>query len=251
MKKLLLILMLMMPMFAQAQCDKYIPKHSAQAHPVNICSCDSCHQGGLNKGTAPTGCFQCHSTRSAATMYGASHVRSANIECSNCHTVQSFLSAHMNHSAVISINCSSCHGVSPDARGKPNDHIPTTAECNTCHKTSTWDAKMNHTGIVSGCASCHAKDKNNSHIPTTAACETCHTSTMTFTGARFGHPLGDAENCESCHGNTMINVTQKAPNHPVTAENCINCHTGTTTFNCADAIEFINRMFAAIARYFA
>ncbi|MEQ1648837.1 MAG: hypothetical protein ABL898_09655, partial [Hyphomicrobiaceae bacterium] len=60
---------------------------------------------------------------------------------------------------------------------------------------------MDHTGITSGCATCHnsikAKGKPTSHVVTTAACESCHKSTVTFAGATFSH-AGIVSGCASC-----------------------------------------------------
>jgi hypothetical protein len=70
---------------------------------------------------------------------------------------------------------------------------------------------MNHTGITTGCATCHGVGlswaggivtKPANHFPTTAGCELCHVSTRTFSGTRMVHstltgilPGG----CNTCH----------------------------------------------------
>ena len=246
--KRLLLLILLFPLLAHAGgCDKYQIFHSTQAHNVSICECTSCHLGSLNKGTAPTTCIGCHmGARPAAPQKPASHINTSSIGCENCHGVTSFLGSHMNHSVVSGQSCNSCHGVSPSARGKPSDHVQTSADCGTCHlKTSSWDAKMNHTGIVTGCSSCHSRDKDAGHIPTTASCETCHSGFTSWTGGRYTHT--GAENCATCHATAGINATQKTATHPVTTANCLTCHSGTTTFSCA--MNDVITKFANYIRY--
>jgi len=86
-------------------------------------------------------------------------------------------------------------------------------------------ARMNHTGIVSGCATCHngttALGKPARHIATTAPCETCHKSTVTFAGARMDHTRITAA-CATCHNGTT--ATGKPPRHFITTQPCELCH---------------------------
>jgi hypothetical protein len=230
-------------------CDKYNAFHSTQAHSTTICSCDSCHLGSLNRGTAPTTCIGCHmGARPAAPQKPPSHISTSSIGCENCHGVTTFASARMNHSVVSGQTCNSCHGVSASAPKKPSDHIQTTADCSVCHKTSSWDANMNHTGIVSNCVQCHLKDKRSSHIPTTLSCENCHSGTNTWSNGKYTHT--GAEDCNSCHGNSSIaNVTQKTATHPVTTASCLTCHSGTVTFSCAlnEFKSFVEKIYAYIS----
>ncbi|WP_316227486.1 cytochrome c3 family protein, partial [Bradyrhizobium sp. SZCCHNR1047] len=62
--------------------------------------------------------------------------------------------------------------------------------------------KMDHAGIVAGCANCHngttARGKSSNHLQTNLPCESCHTSTASFGGAAFKHAATDT-NCATCH----------------------------------------------------
>ena len=104
---------------------------------------------------------------------------------------------------------------------------------------------MNHTGIVSGCATCHSGgyagvvSKPANHFPTTTACETCHKSTTTFSGTRMVHSgVVVTGSCATCHERGMNwaggivtrpndhNGTKAAPNSCDKS----GCH-NTSTFN--------------------
>ena len=67
---------------------------------------------------------------------------------------------------------------------------------------------MNHSGISTGCATCHGGTYANvmkkpaTHIVTSAACETCHKSTTSFAGAAFNHTGVAVGSCATCHGVT-------------------------------------------------
>jgi uncharacterized protein (DUF983 family) len=160
----------------------------------------------------------------------------------------------MNHSGIVSV-CATCHngqvfvGVTPAS--KPINHLPTSATCETCHAASQFtnfaNTPMVHTGIVSGCASCHngqvfagviAVNKPGNHLPTSLACETCHAASQftNFAGTAMNH-VGILNNCTSCHsdGMTFAGVTPKrkqdAPTtHVTTTLDCSSCHSSTTTF---------------------
>ncbi len=56
-------------------------------------------------------------------------------------------------------------------------HIPTTAACESCHKSTTVfgpNTAMVHTGITSGCATCHATGKTFSGTPAVKTAPTNH-----------------------------------------------------------------------------
>ena len=67
---------------------------------------------------------------------------------------------------------------------------------------------MNHAGITSGCATCHASglsftgvtvvSKPANHIPTTAACESCHAATN-FTAFGPNTPMNHAGISQRLH----------------------------------------------------
>jgi ribosomal protein L44E len=150
----------------------------------------------------------------------------------------------MNHTGIVS-NCANCHngmtyagGVTPQA--KPAKHISTNLACETCHKSTTsfTGTAMNHTGITTGCATCHngstsATAKPANHIFTSSPCETCHKSTSTFSGTKMNH-TGIVSNCANCHNGMTyaggITPLAKPAKHISTNLGCESCHT-TSTFN--------------------
>src|SRR5262249_23510547 len=81
-------------------------------------------------------------------------------------------------------------------------HTPTVAFAST---------KMNHTGITTGCATCHngttAVGKSATHIPTTASCETCHTPTVTSANNKTNHNALTTRS-STCH---LANTTHTPP----------------------------------------
>ena len=115
---------------------------------------------------------------------------------------------------------------------------------------------MVHTGITSGCATCHdtgksftgvtnLKTKPTNHVPTTATCETCHSATnfTTFAGTAMSHS-GIASGCTTCHaaaptGTPFAGVTPKpqGSGHIPTTADCATCHKSTTRVRSGDADE--------------
>ncbi len=109
---------------------------------------------------------------------------------------------------------------------------------------------MNHTGISSGCTTCHAasvtgtpfygvtpKPQGTGHIPTTADCATCHKSTTAFGPGTLMVHTGITTGCATCHdtGKSFTGVTNlktKPSNHVPTSATCETCHSATnfTTF---------------------
>jgi hypothetical protein len=140
MKKLLLILLLLTPLFAHANstCDGSWVDHNkfslTTPHVQGKCQCSSCHLGSFQAGSAGGGA-----------------------------------------------TCMSCHGGSrPAAMPKPADHIQTSLDCIQCHalKATFDNARMNHTGIISGCSTCHSKPPTHPSV-TNPNCEACHNTTAT------------------------------------------------------------------------
>lgn len=139
--------------------------------------------------------------------------------------------------------CRGCHERATDieASKKPAQHIPTNLECDVCHlvdrRPGRWvPARMDHLGIVTGCAACHngvsAPGKTANHIPTSAPCEDCHHSTLFFAGTRMDHTVVTGQRCASCHNGVYalgaplgIPHTQLNPLPP-----CEICHQSTASF---------------------
>ena len=139
----------------------------------------------------------------------------------------------MQHTGIVG-GCTNCHNgqafAGITAVAKPANHLPTTMSCETCHSTTAFTTfsgtLMKHTGIVSGCASCHNGQtfavgmtpvfKSTRHIPYAAnltggagmGCEFCHSKTIftTFTTGLVssttmhnGTTGNGAGWCKGCH----------------------------------------------------
>ncbi len=139
---------------------------------------------------------------------------------------------------------------------KPANHVPTTAPAKPATRranfTSFAGTAMKHTGISSGCTTCHAAGATGTaffgvtplpqgcgHIPTNADCVTCHASTSKFgPGTPMNHTPVAGTPCATCHetGKSFTGVTivtrptaaQDAA-HPPTGD-CGGCHSSTTSF---------------------
>ncbi|HYM35318.1 MAG TPA: hypothetical protein VET48_07970, partial [Steroidobacteraceae bacterium] len=174
-----------------------------------------------------------------------------------------FAGTTMNHAPVSTTACSACHATGltfvgpPTVVTEPANHIPIgSATCQTCHSATNFTTfsgtAMNHTGITSGCATCHGagltfagmppvKTLPSNHIPTgSIACETCHSPTnfTTFSGTSMNHAVVTAIACSTCHeaGKSFVGspavVTRPGPPH-VTGGECSQCHFSTTSFKGA------------------
>ncbi len=226
-------------------------------HFPTTAQCSSCHTsqvvpGGFKTWTmnhsavTATVCSTCHDTGKSysgsipiVTKPASGHIATT-AACDQCHTSTvipgGFKTWTMNHSVVAATACSTCHntGVSflpgtPPLVTKPTGtaHIPTTAVCDSCHTSTVvtggfaqWT--MNHTGITSGCNSCHG------------------TATQLFSGVvnqPVGHMATGTQDCVKCHINTnpggfAIAIGGVNP-HTITQPNttCTNCHgKATATF---------------------
>jgi hypothetical protein len=246
--------------------------------PVSSISCQTCHETGkswfgVTIVTRPTlsqdpahpqtgDCGQCHSTSSFTTAgKPANHIPTSQ-PCALCHSNPSdYSQATMNHAGITS-GCATCHGpglsfanVVPVA--PPATHIPTSQPCEVCHSATTFTSfagtQMNHAGITSGCATCHAAGKTffgvvmktppATHIPIAgAACEACHSASnfSSFGGTPMSHGPVASISCSTCHetGKSWFGVTivtrptlAQDPAHPQTGD-CGQCHS-TSSFNTA------------------
>ncbi len=214
------------------------------AHPVNG-DCANCH-GISTSFTTPVkssnhiptaanaSCAACHIavggsidySQMPPSSYGLIHANapSSSSNCAQCHSaanaalysnaVMSIKTASADHIAMGNLGCEACHVAS----------IPVQAG-------STFaNASFSHSGISSGCASCHASGSSffgvvpksdnltPAHVPEQgAACETCHVNSVpsmlipatgasgsmtTFSGAKFSHS-GLSAGCETCHASTV------------------------------------------------
>jgi hypothetical protein len=205
--------------------------------------CETCHVGGIFKGT-PTACAGCHSPgRNVAAPYKPANHIITNAACETCHTsTVSFLGARFNHIGVQPKGCTTCHNGVGIAPWKPAGHVLTIASCDSCHRSGSWiPAGFDHAGVVPGagqCGNCHngstAIGKPGFHISTVAACDTCHHNFVTFLGAGFNHVGVVAGSCGTCHNGQSLEAKMQPTNHiPYTGNACDACHTqtaGYTTF---------------------
>ncbi|MBI3478802.1 MAG: hypothetical protein HY016_00345 [Nitrosomonadales bacterium] len=247
-------------------------------HTGIVNNCATCHNTGMSwygvtmatKLTThiPTSqaCELCHSTSNFTTFSGTAmnHAGIAG-NCIQCHangTPLSFqgltppqplsTSSYPGHplaSTWPTTDCSGCHKSTTSfysAGVMPPNHIPTTQVCTLCHASfGLGSGLMKHTGIVSGCTTCHngqvffgvtPVSKPVSHLPTSMACETCHSPTSItipggFAGGVMNH-TGIVSGCTNCHnGQAFAGVTPvtKPATHVPTALACETCHS-TTNF---------------------
>ena len=181
-----------------AACDVcHSPTHSSFSGVVfnhvtaDAISCQNCHNGFNVKGK-PT-----------------EHIPTT-LTCGACHNTTSFVPAlKFEHNAtnLAGRACASCHdGVR--AKGLPSNHVPNPSSlaCDNCHQASRAGnfvsfagAKFSHSGIRSGCETCHGPDVTGStfvginkivtmppsgapgplsHMPTSTKCENCHLGSM-------------------------------------------------------------------------
>ena len=210
----------------------------------NNIACESCHIGGLFKGT-PRDCESCHTSGSrfakSNTVKPGEHIPSS-LSCDSCHSTRSFASVRMDHRGVVTGTCQTCHN-GKQATGKTADHLSTTAACDSCHRSSAWRpaSGFKHAGVVTGtCATCHngqrATGKPSAHTPyqnvaglATVACDSCHKAGFaSWTPARLHANATVISQCASCH----------AAAKPATAVHsgqttCENCHKSTSSWSGA------------------
>jgi Cytochrome c7 and related cytochrome c len=221
--------------------------------------CETCHVGGIFKGT-PTTCAGCHSPgRSVVAPSKHANHLITNAPCETCHTnTVSFLGARFDHMGVQPRACMTCHNGGTFAPGKPAGHALTVASCDTCHRTSAWiPAGYDHIGVVPGsCINCHngsvAIGKPSFHIATSAACDTCHHNFSTFFGAVFDHINSGApitSGCVNCHGGQSLETKTKTSGvHIPTSAGCETCHSTSIFTSFAGASATMNHGIVAGAR---
>jgi hypothetical protein len=212
-------------------------------HLPTTATCETCHSASKFTNFAGTamvhtgilsGCATCHNGQVFAGVTPVSKPSNhlpTTLACETCHSASKFTNfsgTAMVHTGILS-GCATCHngqvfaGVTPVS--KPSNHLPTTAACELCHSASKFTnfagTAMIHTGIVSGCATCHngqvfagvtPKSKPSNHLPTSGACEVCHSVTQftNFSGTAMNH-VGIVNNCTSCHnGQVFAGVTPKS-----------------------------------------
>ena len=216
----------------------------------------------------------------------SNHVDMGTLGCEGCHVGSNssltlpvaagalFSNSAFSHTGLVK-QCSDCHGTTVTATSfygvvtktfnLSPPHVPTSLQCSTCHTPTPsgliavsggtgantfGNAKFIHTGISSGCATCHDSTITSSsfyglsnivvmppavaslggptnHIPVGNTCENCHSAPAGFVtsigtatlNAFFNSPPGTVSvhagisgNCSSCHerGTTWIGMTAYA-----------------------------------------
>ncbi len=240
-------------------------------HFPTTAPCEQCHSSfNAFKGATfshsgiASGCAGCHNGEQAIGKPANRHIPT-NVSCESCHTsTAAFSTWTMSHAGIAS-GCMSCHnGQFSDVKSKPTTHVPTGAACETCHAASRFTSfagvAMNHAGITTGCASCHAtgssffgvtmKTPPANHIPFGgAACESCHSTSnyTSFATTPMNHAPVSAIACSTCHerGRSWFGVTivtrPSDPSHPPTGE-CNGCHSSTTSFSTGVAAKPANHI---------
>lgn len=243
-------------------------------HMQTTQDCYKCHSStttflGASPTALPAGhlpttqtCVTCHAAGYGSGSGVMNHVGIVN-NCIQCHNGQTFAvgmkpvsKANFPTHVATSLDCSSCHSTTnftsfAGATGgaMPANHLPTTQPCTLCHSAgySITLSKMNHLGIVSGCASCHngqtfavgmkpvSKGISPPHIPTSMPCETCHSASVftSFAGTAMKH-TGIVSGCAGCHSGTAyqgVTPMKKPSNHvptsatrPTGGDKCETCH---------------------------
>ena len=242
-------------------------------------ACATCHEAGksffgVTIVTRPTlaqdpnhpqsgECGTCHSSTtsfsSGVTTMPSNHIPTTQ-SCATCHTTPgNYAVATMNHTGITN-GCALCHSTGSSFANvvpvaPPATHLPTSQPCELCHSPAKFNnfsgGAMNHSGISSGCANCHATGKSfygvtivtppGTHIPVgTAACEGCHAPAKftSFGGTPMNHAPVAGTLCATCHetGRSYFGVTivtrptlAQDANHPQSGD-CGGCHTSTTSF---------------------
>ena len=256
-----------------------------------------------------SGCASCHNGVNATGM-PSTHIPTGGAACESCHSPTNYVTwagPQMNHAAVTGMPCASCHeagmaffGVTIVTRppaphpttgdcgtchldtisfksgtGMPPNHIPTLQACSLCHSNQADYSiyAMNHQGITSNCAQCHAsglsfanmappvlKVPPSDHVPVgTAACESCHSPgdftsfQIANTSPPMNHGAVSGVPCAACHASGLSFVGTPpvvAPpgNHiPFGTAACDSCHSPSnfTTFQMANSSPPMNH--AAVA----
>jgi hypothetical protein len=170
---------------------------------AGVAGCQTCHQSAAYVGMIASTNTTAGDSRPSSVL-DASHPTTG--DCNGCHTTTPTFATDLTGTAA-----------------KPTNHIPTTQTCSLCHTTAGNYAAYvmgttGHTGITSGCATCHASGKSfanmapptlvepptgpTGHIPVgTVACEQCHSTAVftTFSGTVMKHAAVRGNACDSCH----------------------------------------------------
>jgi hypothetical protein len=222
---------------------------TGQIHNGITGSCNSCHDTGMvwmsmdqyaiapkvmgTSTTQYTG-FHTRPVTAASTYSVADAAHPTTGDCSQCHTGTNFFSG----------------------AAKPTGHIPTTLTCTVCHSKTAGDYSVAgltdnttlHTGISTGCITCHTAGTGKGPFAgcaTQAACASpppltyqpkmmpLLAGTLPTAPSASTHVPAEGIACEKCHSPTVftnfsgMNMKGNTPAHvAVGAATCITCHEG-------------------------
>ncbi len=249
-------------------------------HVGIVAGCANCHGAGKTfvgvsvVSPPPThipfggaACESCHAAGKFASFAGTAmnHTPVAAIACATCHetgrswygvTIVTRPTPAQDKNHPLTGECGACHTSTSSfatgiVAGKPANHIPTNEVCTLCHSNPANYAvySMNHQGITSGCATCHASGRSfanivptsppATHVPFgTAACEACHAPAKftNFGGTAMNHAAVPGVACATCHGSGKtwfgVTVVTPPPTHiPFGGAACEACHAPTKFSN--------------------
>jgi len=188
-------------------------------HAQFIGDCVSCHNGVIAVGQS------------------SSHIPTTGA-CEFCHMALAWRPTFLvDHTQVLGA-CVNCHN-GMIAQGKGVTHIASPEQCDLCHLNSAWmpavgagspgsssdGGGVDHTQVVSSCASCHngvsASGKSVAHIASADSCETCHSTAIWVPIVVVDHAqvMGG---CTSCHNGVM--AMGKPVSHIMATDQCDACH---------------------------
>jgi hypothetical protein len=172
--------------------------------------CESCHRGAANAVFVglSTECIACHRSDFVAAQ-GPPHQQGGfPLNCSECHSMNSWLGAKFDHAAVAHFPLTGAHA---------------TLACNLCHVGGRF------AGTPAACIGCHQADfqatNNPNHVAAgfAADCSLCH-STSTWTTAAFDHNAVSGFPLTGAHAATACNLCHTGNSFATAPRTCVGCH---------------------------
>ncbi len=230
---------------ASCHLNDTVPAKPANHVTLNWTVCEDCHTSKTAWAThsfahtgVTTGCNSCHPAYSATprttphntALFGGI----GDTTCETCHSTGGGSLWPFQHAPALT-GCASCH-LNNSTPAKPANHAASNwIVCEDCHSPAgvggSWlPASFNHTGVTTGCNSCHLnysipfpRVKDHSAVKFGGigdiSCETCHTTTG---GWAFLHDPA-ATDCATCHAGAVATPTL----HVAFGTACGDCHSQT------------------------
>jgi hypothetical protein len=218
-------------------------------HITTTAQCDTCHKttgwipaGYVHDASAVGQCSTCHNGQKA-TGKPSNHITTTS-QCDTCHKTTGWTPAGFTHDASTAGQCATCHKVGGPGLPPTTDVVHNNLagqDCSSCHSSTTsfTTVKMNHTGIVAPCSTCHYRGnsvgavfKPSNHMVTTQECNLCHAGTTTFANGIFNHSGLTGQLCSSCHktGGSGMAPKNDVVHNNLAGQDCSSCHSSTTSF---------------------